>query len=58
VVFWSRRTNRFYQLKDFTADQTFSISAPDKLSVDTWPAVNPATVWLENIPPGEAAELH
>ena len=58
VVFWSRRTNRFYQLKDFTADQTISISAPDKLSVDTWPAVNPATVWLENIPSGKATELH
>jgi hypothetical protein len=28
VVFWSRKANRFHQLNDYTADQTFSVDSP------------------------------
>jgi hypothetical protein len=57
VVFWSRKTNRFYQLDAYTADVTFSIAAPDKVNVNTWPDLNPASVSLGHLKEGEAREL-
>jgi hypothetical protein len=49
VVFWSRRTNRFYQLNDYTADETFSVTSPAKIAVATWPDLKPATVSLADV---------
>jgi hypothetical protein len=49
VVFWSRRTNRFYQLNDYTADETFSVTSPAKIAVATWPDLKPATVSLAGV---------
>ena len=57
VVFWSRKTNHFYQLKAYTADSTFRIAAPDKVIVNSWPGMQPATVSLGSVKEGEAMEL-
>jgi len=57
VVFWSRKANRFYQLNDYTADQTFSVVAPDSVSVSTWPALKPATMWLRGVRESQITEL-
>jgi len=56
VVFWSRKANRFYSLKDCTADQTFSVAAPDKVEVSTWPDMKPATVSLHEVKESEVTE--
>jgi hypothetical protein len=57
VVFWNRKTNHFYQLKAYTADRIFSIAAPDKVNVETWPDLHPATVSLSKVKEGQVAEL-
>jgi len=57
VVFWSRRKNRFYHLDDYTADMTFSDAAPDKVKVDSWPDLKPATVSLHALQDREVSEL-
>jgi hypothetical protein len=57
VVFWSRKTNRFYELDDYTADMTFSIVAPDKVAMNTWPGLKPVTVSLGRLTKGQAIEL-
>lgn len=57
VVFWSRRTKHFYQLNDYTADRIFSIAAPDKVNVDSWPELDPATVSLESVKNNQVTEL-
>ena len=57
VVFWSRKSNHFYQLNDCTADRTFSITRPDQVSVDTWPGLNPATVSLDGLRADQVTEL-
>jgi hypothetical protein len=57
VVFWSRKTNSFYQLNAYTADRTFSIAPPDRVGVDTWPDLEPATVSLGGVERGQATEL-
>ena len=57
VVFWGRKTNHFYQLNDYTADLTFSIAAPDKLHVNSWPRLEPATVSLGAVKEGQVTEL-
>ena len=49
LVFWSRSRNHFYQLDDYTADQTFSVTSSSKIVVDTWPDLKPATVSLWNL---------
>ena len=49
VVFWSRGTNHFYQLDNYTAVQTFSVTSPAKITVDTWPNLKPATVSLSDV---------
>jgi hypothetical protein len=48
VAFWSRSRNHFYQLVDYTADQIFSVTAPDKVSMETWPNMKPATIALHD----------
>ena len=58
VVFWSRKTNRFYELKGYTSDNTFSVVAPDKVRANTWPGMVAATVSLKRLKQGEATELH
>jgi len=57
VVFWSRKTNHFYQLSDCTADRIFKIAAPDRVSVDSWPGLEPATVSLGAVKEGQVTEL-
>ena len=57
VVFWSRKTNHFYQLKAYTADRTFSIVAPDRIKMDSWPGLQPVTVKLSSVKEGEVTEL-
>jgi hypothetical protein len=57
VVFWSRKTNRFYELDGYTADMTFSVIAPDKVTMNTWPGLKPATVSLGRVTKGQAIEL-
>jgi hypothetical protein len=57
IMFWSRSANRFYELIDYTADQSFSITAPDKVSVDTWPNLKPATVSLHELGKSQLTEL-
>ena len=58
VVFWSRKTNHFYQLNDYTADRIFSIAAPDRLNADSWPGLEPVTVSLGDLKKGQVTELH
>ncbi|TAM81947.1 MAG: hypothetical protein EPN47_11130 [Acidobacteria bacterium] len=57
VVFWSRKSNHFYQLKTYTADRIFSIGAPDKVKVESWPKLQPATVSLSRVNEGQVTEL-
>jgi hypothetical protein len=57
LVFWSRKTNRFYQVNNYTADQTFSIRSPEEVSVNTWPDMKPVTVSLGALPRAEFNEL-
>lgn len=57
VVFWSRKSNHFYQLNDYTADITFSIAGPDQVSVNAWPSMNPATVSLDGLRADQVSEL-
>jgi hypothetical protein len=57
VVFWARKKNRYYQLISYTSDQTFAIVAPDKVKVDTWPGMNPATISLGGVKQTEITEL-
>jgi hypothetical protein len=57
VVFWSRTANHFYQLNDYTAWRTFAIAAPDKVKVDSWPGLDPATVSLSGVKEGQVTEL-
>src|SRR5450759_4584618 len=49
LVVWSRSRNHFYHLDDYTGDQTFSVTSPDVVSVDTWPIMKPATISLSNL---------
>jgi hypothetical protein len=49
VVFWSRKANRFYQLTDYTADQTFSVGAPEQINLSTWPDLRPVTLSLSAV---------
>ena len=49
VVFWSKDRNHFYQLDDYTADQTFSVRSPSRIVVDTWPGLKPSTVSLKDL---------
>ncbi len=57
VVFWSRKTHRFYQLNDCTADMTFSVTAPDRVSVDTWPGLKPVTLSLHSLQDRQVSKL-
>lgn len=57
VVFWSRKTNHFYQLKAYTANRTFTIAAPDKVIVDSWPDLQPTTVSLASVKESQVTEL-
>ncbi len=57
VVFWSRKTHHFYQLNAYTADRIFSIAAPDKVIVDSWPDLQPATVSLGRVKEDQVTEL-
>ena len=57
IVFWSRKTSRFYSLNDYTADQAFSVRAPAKVNASTWPGMRPATVSLSEVTPAEMTEL-
>ena len=58
VVFWSRRKNCFYQLNDYTGDMTFSISAPDKVSLSSWPDMKPVTLSLHRLQESQITKLH
>lgn len=57
IVFWSRTTSHFYSLKDYTADRTFSVGAPAKVSASMWPGMRPATVSLSEVKQTEMTEL-
>lgn len=57
IAFWSRRANRFYSLNDYTADQTFSIAAPDRVKASTWPDMRPAAVSLRTVKRTDVTEL-
>lgn len=58
IVFWSRRTKHFYQLKAYTADRIFMIASPDKVKADSWPGMQPVTFRLSSVKEGEVTELH
>jgi len=58
VVFWSRKRNCFYQLDDYTGDISFSVSAPDKVSLSTWPGMKPVTVSLHLVKGDQISKLH
>ena len=58
VVFWSRMKNCFYQLDDYTGDISFSLSAPDKVSLSTWPDMKPVTVSLHLVKDDQISKLH
>lgn len=58
VVFWNRKTRRFYQLKAYTADHIFSVAAPDRIKVDSWPDLQPVTVKLSSVKESDVTELH
>lgn len=57
VVYWSRKTNRFYHLPNYTADQVFSVEAPDKVNVSTWPDLKPVTISLHSVAESDRNEL-
>jgi hypothetical protein len=57
IVFWKRKANRFYSLKNYTADIVFSIAAPDTVKASTWPTMHSATVSLGTIKESEVLEL-
>ena len=57
VVYWSRKANRFYHLFNYTADQIFSVTAPDKVNLSTWPDLKPKTVSLHSVPESERNQL-
>ena len=57
VAFWSRKTNHFYQLNDYSAWRTFAIAAPDKVQVNSWPSLRPTTVSLDGMKDGHVTEL-
>jgi hypothetical protein len=57
VVFWSRVDKHFYELKDYTASQRFEVSAPDTLSVSTWPGMRDATFALHTLEKSQSTEL-
>jgi len=57
VVFWNRKTNTFYELAGYTADMTFSVTAPDDVSVDTWTDLKPATVSLHSLQEQQRTKL-
>jgi hypothetical protein len=58
IVYWSRKTSRFYELNDYTGDMEFSVNAPDKINVSTWTQMNPAVVSLHELKPVQVTELH
>ncbi len=57
VVFWSRKTGRFYQLNDYTSDQLFSVSSPDNVEVSSWSDFKPVTVSLSALRPNQLSKL-
>ena len=57
VVFWSRRANHFYQLNDYTADEIFSVTSPDEVSVSTWPEMKPVTISLKELGQSDVTTL-
>lgn len=57
VAFWSRRTNRFYQLNNYTASQILSVESPDKVKLSTWPDMKPVTISLRTLPETEVTVL-
>ncbi|HXP46117.1 MAG TPA: hypothetical protein VN810_02510 [Terriglobales bacterium] len=57
VVFWDRTKNGFYQLNDYTADMTFSVTAPDKVSMNAWPDLKPVTIPLHALQDSQLSKL-
>ncbi len=57
AVFWSKSKNHFYQLDDYTADQTFSVASPARITVDTWPDLKVATVSLTDLDKVKTTQL-
>ena len=49
IVFWSRKTNEFYELTNYTAALKMTVKAPDIVNANTWPELNPASVSLHLI---------
>jgi hypothetical protein len=58
IVFWNRKANRFYLMKNYTAAQVFSVTAPQRVRVSTWPDMQSATVFLGDIKADDVTELH
>ena len=58
IVYWSRKTSRFYELNEYTGDIEFSVAAPDKINVSTWTEMHPAVVSLHKLKPAQVTELH
>ena len=48
VAFWSRKTNRFYGLPEYTAARTFTLRG-SMLTLETWPELKPARVTLSRL---------
>ena len=57
VIYWSRKTRRFYHLPNYTAVQIFSVAAPDKVDVSTWPDLKPATISLHSVSESDRNQL-
>lgn len=57
VMFWSRSANHFYELKNYTADQEFSVTTPDNVTLATWPNMESVTLSLHKLQKDQAAQL-
>ena len=57
IVVWSLRTKRLYELINYTAYERFSLTAPDRLAVSTWPGLKHRTTSLHSLKSNELREL-
>jgi hypothetical protein len=57
LVFWSRAKNHLYELKGYTASQTYSVSPPDTVTLNTYPGMKDAAISLATVRDSEVIEL-
>ena len=57
IVIWSVKTKRLYELSNYTASRSFSLSAPDRLTAKSWPKLESRTILLHALKSIELREL-